>query len=69
MRNVTKKLGLKDKGKYLNHRCACGADLRKGEYGQRNLMAYCPSEKKIINTITVPRFPASAFIKTGPHTD
>ena len=69
MKVKARKLGLKDKGIYPNHQCACGEKARLGEDGNGQTWSWCPKCRCKINLVAVPRFPKGSLIKVEPHDD
>ncbi len=69
MRDIAKKLGLEDLGIYQNHKCACGADVRRGKDAQDRIWSWCPTCKCVLKVISIPRFSKSSFVPREPHDD
>lgn len=57
MKTIAKKLGLKDKGIYPNHRCGCGVNTRLGEDADGQTWSWCPKCKVKLNIIVSPTIP------------
>lgn len=69
-KKIAKKLGLEDLEKDFvgDKECKdCGGKLRLGMGQNRYGYSYCPKCKKIISTVSMPRF--SKSIKLLPHND